>query len=70
MIRNYVSSSNLQSVGYDRDSSILEVKFHNGHVYQYRGVPSLVYASLMNASSKGQFFNGHIRDRYPYRKIR
>ncbi|MBD9165871.1 MAG: KTSC domain-containing protein [Parabacteroides johnsonii] len=70
MNRNYVSSSNLRSVGYDQDSRILEVQFHNGHVYQYRGVPLSVYSSLMSASSKGQYFNGFIRDRYPCRKVR
>lgn len=70
MNRSYVSSSNLRAVGYDHDSSVLEVEFHNGYIYQYRGVPSFVYSSLMNASSKGQYFNGFIRDRYPYRKVR
>ena len=34
MERNYVESSNLKSVGYDVNSSTLEVEFHNGAVWQ------------------------------------
>jgi KTSC domain len=64
-----VSSSNLRSVGYDQGSSTLEIAFHNGGTYQYSGVPSSVYQSLIHASSKGTYFHDHIRDRYPTRKI-
>lgn len=39
MNRNPVSSSNVKSVGYDSESSRLEVEFHHGGIYQYYGVP-------------------------------
>ncbi|MBI2849215.1 MAG: KTSC domain-containing protein [Chloroflexi bacterium] len=70
MIRQPVSSSNLNSIGYDPQSMILEVEFHSssGGVYQYSGVPQEIYGELMSAPSLGSFFHRHIRDKYPYQK--
>lgn len=70
MVRQAVSSSNLRSVGYDSETSTLEVEFHNGGVYQYLGVPEHVYQGLLSAGSKGGYLNDRIKDRYRYRKIR
>ena len=70
MDRQRVSSSNLESVGYDANDEILEIKFHSGGVYQYLNVPLEKYESLMSASSKGSYFSRAIKDRYRYRKIR
>ncbi len=70
MDRQRVSSSNLESVGYDSKDEILEIKFHNGGIYQYSNVPFEKYELLMNASSKGSYFARFIKDRYRYRKIR
>ena len=67
MNRTPVSSSNLSSVGYDPASKILEIEFHSGRVYQYFNVPESVYHGLMNASSKGGYFNQHIKDVYSFR---
>lgn len=64
MERQSVNSSNLISVGYDEDSSILEVEFKGG-VYRYYNVPSFEYERLMAASSHGVYFNANIRDNYP-----
>ncbi|AST70212.1 KTSC domain-containing protein [Kosakonia cowanii] len=70
MIRQPVSSSNLQSVGYDQATSTLEIAFHRSGVYQYSRVPYTVYTALMSASSKGQYFDAHIKKAgYPYRKV-
>lgn len=70
MERSPVSSSNLRSVGYDRDSSTLEIEFNGGAIYQYLNVPMYVFQELMNASSHGSYFSAHIRDSYQYRRIR
>lgn len=70
MERIPVQSSNLVSVGYDRESNTLEIEFHNGRIYQYYGVGYDVYESLMNAGSKGSYFNQNIKNAgYPYVKI-
>ena len=41
-----VSSSNLVAVGYDSQSNILRIAFHNA-TYDYYNVPKSVYTSLM-----------------------
>jgi hypothetical protein len=68
MERQSVSSSNLVSVGYDEDSSTLEVEFKGGALYRYLNVPSFEYERLMAASSHGIYFNANIRDRYPHER--
>ncbi|WP_108813544.1 KTSC domain-containing protein [Loktanella sp. Alg231-35] len=42
----------------------LSIWFHDSGKYDYYGVPQSVYDAFLNSSSKGQFFNDHIRDRY------
>lgn len=70
MHRQFVRSSNIRSVGYDPITRVLEVEFHSGGIYQYRGVPASVYQGLMSAASKGGFFADFIKDRYPTLRIR
>lgn len=60
--RSPVSSSNLASVGYDMTSSVLEVEFKNGSVYQYLNVPRGTYDALLGAASVGGYFNANVRD--------
>lgn len=61
MTREYVSSSNIASIGYDAMSEILEVEFNNGAVYQYYNVPKRLYNGLMEADSKGRYFDAYIK---------
>ena len=70
MDRQRVRSSNIHSVGYDRETRTLEVEFQTGSIYQYLGVPEDVYDGLMRASSKGSYFHEHIKERYRFRQIR
>jgi hypothetical protein len=60
MIR--VSSRAIRAIGYD--GSNLTVEFHSGKVYDHPHVPYSVYAGLMSASSKGAYYNEHIRGKY------
>ena len=53
MQRQPVSSSNIESIGYDPAAQILEVAFLNHTVYQYFNVPQHVYEELMAAGSHG-----------------
>ncbi len=66
MKRQPVSSSSLRAVGYDLAAGILEVEFRSGGVYRYYGVPPEVYRELLNAPSKGKYFQEHIRDEFRY----
>lgn len=41
----------------------------NQRTYAYMGVPQEEYDGLMQAESRGAYFNAHIRDHYPFREI-
>jgi hypothetical protein len=69
MDRVRVRSSNLASVGYDAEEGILEIVFLNGRIYEYYRVPEDVFQGLVSASSPGQYFADHVRDRYRFRPI-
>jgi hypothetical protein len=70
MKRQAVESSNLASVGYDAENSILEIQFNHGGVYQYLDVPENVYDGLMNADSHGQYFDRNIKKAgYDFQKV-
>lgn len=72
MNRTSVSSTNIRSIGYDRQSATLEVEFFSGDVYQYFNVSEDFYRQFLNASSHGQFLNDHndhIRYNYRYQKV-
>jgi len=64
-----VESTTLATVGYDENLKRLQLEFCSRAVYLYFGVPASVYEALLNASSKGRYFNGTIRGRYPFRQI-
>jgi hypothetical protein len=62
MEREPVSSSLVESVGYDPEEEILEVELENGRVYQYREVPENTYQEFRAADSLGRYFNRYIRE--------
>jgi hypothetical protein len=64
-----VESATLAMVGYDEAQELLQLEFGGRAVYLYFGVPAAVYEALLGAPSKGRYFNGTIRGRYPYRQI-
>lgn len=70
MERQYVSSSNIASIGYDQDSMVLEIEFLSGAIYQYYDVPKSIYEGLMAADSHGKFFAAYIKKGgYRYAKV-
>jgi hypothetical protein len=69
MDRVSVSSSNVDSVGYDSDSQILEVEFNSGDIYQYSDVPEYIYDDLLSAGSVGQYLNQNVKNSYSYNQV-
>lgn len=59
-----VRSSAISQVGYEAISRRLRIVFVEGHAYDFCGVPEAIFEGLLRASSKGQYYNDHIRDRY------
>lgn len=70
MERTAVQSRDIAIVGYDRETSTLEVTFRRGGVYVYDQVPRDTYAGLMAAPSCGTFFNQNIKDKFSCKKVR
>lgn len=68
-VRVAVESSSVTSVGFDATLSAMDVEFAGGAVYRYFAVPPAVHAALMDASSKGVFFNQHVRAKYPFARV-
>ena len=65
-----VPSSLLASVAYDAERAILQLELRSGAVYQYFHVPLQTYQDLLQADSRGVYFNHHIRGLYPYTVLR
>lgn len=59
-----VESEVIASIGYDDKSKLLIVVFKNGIAYTYPSVSWEVFRSFVSASSKGKYFNKHIKEQY------
>jgi len=57
-----VQSRLLAGLAYDQEQTILRLEFRDGTVYQYFQVPRQTFQNLLQADSKGAYFNGHIRN--------
>lgn len=60
-----VISSAIAAAGYDSATRQMKIQFTSGNVYDFCLVPEEVYRGLIAASSKGAYYNEHIKDRYP-----
>ena len=63
------NSSNIAEIGYDENTSTLEIMFLNNTIYQYFDVPQQIYQNLMQAGSHGQFLAQNIKGIYRYSKV-
>ncbi len=70
MNRQQVQSSDINSIGYDNENSVLEIEFLSGGIYQYSNVPINIYNDIMNALSHGKYFHQNIKDSFNFIKIR
>lgn len=64
-----VSSSNVESVGYDEDNQTAYVRFLNGTLYCYKGVPKHEFEGLINAPSVGSYLHRNFKNIFPYERI-
>jgi hypothetical protein len=61
-------STAIEHMGYDEATRELHVTFAGSGAYTYYEVPKQVYTAFRAASSKGQFLNAWIKDRYDFRR--
>jgi len=66
---NPVSSSNIESIGYDEPNQEVYVRFLNNSLYVYKGVPGHEYQNLMDAPSQGSYLHKNFKNVYPYERI-
>jgi len=62
-----VESSNIYAIGYDGKD--LYVRFMRSGMYKYNDVPKDVVTDLMDADSKGKFFNMNIKGSFEFEKV-
>jgi hypothetical protein len=63
-------STSIRKAVYDPETRTLSVWFvASGKRYDYENVPPGTYDDFRTAFSKGRFFNAHIRDRFPFRRV-
>jgi hypothetical protein len=70
MERISVKSSNIAAVGYDLETSTLEVEFKNGGVFAYEGVPAKAVAELHASESIGKYLHSNIKPNHICRKVK
>jgi len=59
-----VNSRAISAIGYDKETRRMKITFKQGKTYDFCGVPEHIFQGLLSASSKGTYYNDHIRDRY------
>ncbi len=64
-----VESSVIAAVGYDAESRALDIEFRSGTARRYLDVPPEIHRALLNAESKGRFYNANIRHRFKSEKL-
>ena len=69
MPRLPLESTSLASAQYDPSLHRLEIEFRNGERYLYFQVPPRRYQGLLDANSKGAFFNRHIRNCFAFKQL-
>ena len=64
-----VESESLHAVGYAPETQTLLIIFRNGSTYRYLRVPDALYRGLLEAASRGRFFNNSIRSLFEFERL-
>jgi len=74
--REVVISVSVRAVGYDAETSTLEIEFCDSSIYQYSGVPEEVFAGFLDSIGLNlektdlKYFSKHIRGQYKQKTVR
>ena len=58
-----------KSIGYDAESSTLEIEFQSGEIWQYYEVPEGVFYEMKSVSI-GKYFQLMIKNQYKERRVK
>ncbi|MBV8874550.1 KTSC domain-containing protein [Phytobacter diazotrophicus] len=64
-----VKSSRIASIGYDERTNTLEVRFHDKSTWQYHGVPERIFTVFLTVVSKGRYYDGVVKGKFPEKKV-
>jgi len=64
MERKNIESTMIRSIGFDPESSILEIEFISGAIWQYFDFPESEWYEFENTESQGKYFNREILNQY------
>ncbi len=64
MDRQFIESKMIKSIGYDAQSSTLEIEFNTGAVWQYFDFQESLWYEFESSESKGKFFHREIKNQY------
>jgi hypothetical protein len=65
----FLVSSTIKSIEYDDDARELDITFTSGKTYRYFNVPLEIYAEILDAGSKGKFFNDNIKGVFAFVEV-
>ena len=66
---HFVDSSMIEAIGYDSENNELYIRFlTTGATYVYYGVEEWIFQEIMQADSKGIYFNTNVKTKYQYAK--
>lgn len=64
MNRQNISSSMIASIGYETNTSTLEIEFNSGAVWHYYDFSESMWYEFANAESHGKYFHAHIKNQF------
>lgn len=64
-----IVSSNIKGATFNTETSVLQITFNYGGIYQYEGIPWELFAKFRMSDSQGSFFNTHIKTKYAHKKM-
>jgi hypothetical protein len=73
MTRHPVVSTNIRSIGYDRDTRVMEIEFVGSGkpaIYRYSNVSAGDHIMLVTAKSIGKHFGAHIKGKFAFERVR
>jgi hypothetical protein len=65
----FVTSSNIEAVGYDASSQELHVRFLDGSTYVYYDVEDYKFTEMLSGGSVGVYLNQNIKPNHRFDKI-
>jgi len=65
-----LESSVFTSAAYVEFERTLYLRFQSGEIYRYFEFPPEQYQEFLAADSKGRYFAAHVRDQFPFERVR